>query len=88
MKNHCELNIPICLLQQAGINPEAELSVTICEGSLIIEGDAPDMEELWSEYENEDAIRQLPEELKRLLMDCGIHPETAIRVVEEGGLEF
>ena len=88
MKNHCELHIPPCLLLDAGILPGTQLAAVVDEGRIIIEPDEFGIEEAWEDYEQDELLSQVPDELRRFCIELCISPDVVRDFVMEGGLEF
>ena len=79
--------IPEEMLEDANIDPEDKLKVTVDDGSILVEAVDPLLKE-WEDAEDDEVLGELPDELRHLLMCLQIHPDVVRDVVLEGGYEF
>ena len=79
--------IPEEMLEDANIDPEDKLKVTVDDGSVLVEAVDPLLKE-WEDAEDDEVLGELPDELRHLLMCLQIHPDVVRDVVLEGGYEF
>ena len=86
-------SIPIELLIDAGLTPWDELEYTAEAGRITIKRRSYDDEEEncsedWEDWEDDDVLGALPNELRDLLEDLKIRPSVAKEVLLEGGYSF